>query len=115
MSRKGDYKIPFGRDGHPQSYPEGWYEGEWPNGKRVGPEWRDNTPFWATLTYTGWSRGRSSAVLCFKDAIDIEYTMFLSSFDKVAKLMQGGKITGRWAFVKKGMNYGVELLDGVTA
>lgn len=109
VAKKGDYKIPFGKDGRPQSYPSPWYEGEYPNHKAVGPEWRDNTPFDATMTFDGYGRGRSSAVICFKDETGIEYSMFLSDFSDCAKLMEKGVITGRWAFTKKGMNYGLQL------
>ena len=111
MSKRGDYPIPFDKNGNPQGYPQQWYEGEYPNAKRAGPIWRDNIPFKATLEFTGYGRGRSSAVLKFKDGNGIEYEMFLSSFDECARLMCYGKIEGTWWFVKKGQNYGVALKE----
>lgn len=111
MSKKGDYQIPFDINGNPQHYPESWWDGAYPNRVSVGPDWRENKPFVDTLTYSGYGRGRSSAVLCFTGNNGTEYTMFLKDFDACALFMRGGQITGTWWFTKRGMNYGVQLKE----
>lgn len=98
---KGDYKIPFDAEGNMLSYAP--WGGD--------PEWRDNKPFEATMEFLGYSRGRSSALMWFRDASNFKYPVFLSDFDKVARLMVHGTITARWVGTKRGTNYGLQLAE----
>ena len=109
---KGDYKIPWDKAGQPMSYEHGQFEIDGNGGyNRFGPEWRDNKPFNASLCYDGYGRGRSSAVIYFKDMKGTRYSVFMSDFDKIAPLMVGGVIEGTFEFVKKGSNYGLQLME----
>jgi len=102
MSKKlGDYQIPFDSKGNQQTYPEAWR----------GVEWKDNIPFQDELTYIGYGRGRSSATLHFKRSTGEEVVFFMSAFDELVPHMVNGKLSGRFAFVKKGANYGCVLLE----
>lgn len=84
MAKKvGDYKIPFDRDGNQQHYPEYWWIGQYPNNERAGPEWRDNVPFQDTITYKGFSRGRSAAYFRFEKSDGKEVTVFLKELDEM--------------------------------
>lgn len=107
MAKSGNYQIPFDKDGNPQTYPETWWVGEYPNHKATGPEWRDNVDFYKVMTYDGFGRGRSSALLYFKDDAGIRYPMFMKDFDECAKHLVEGKVAGLWRFVKRGQNYGL--------
>jgi hypothetical protein len=98
--KKGAYLIPF-LDGVPQHYPESWHK---------NMEWRDNKPFHATFNYTGYGRGRSSATIHFCDDAGVEYEMFMTHFDKIARNMCYGTISGYWDFIKCGQNYGVKYI-----
>lgn len=95
----GQYKIPF-LNGNQMSYP-------------YGPdEWRDNYIFEETLKYEGYSRGRSSVTMSFKDSKGHSYEMFISDFDDVItrKGFFGKSTRGKWTFVKKGQNYGIKAV-----
>ncbi len=97
MAKKvGTYAIPFDKDGNQQHYPDSWR----------GLEWRDNAPFADTLTYEGFSRGRSAAYFNFTRQDGKSVTVFLKEMSEMIPLMVGGKITGTFAFVKRGENYG---------
>lgn len=100
MSRK-NYKIPFDKDGNMLSYP---YNVE---------EWREPYKFSTRLKYNGYSRGRSSAVILFKDWQGRSYSMFMSDFDKMMQDgfdVDGKSVSGIFTFVKKGQNYGLQYL-----
>lgn len=99
---KGNYHIPF-HNGDLLSY----YESYWT--KDV--EWRENTPFEATLTYSYFERGRSAAHLIFTDEHGHRYPMFLQQLDEIMAVggFDGNKIHGEWVGVKRGNNYGVQL------
>jgi hypothetical protein len=97
MAKKvGDYQIPFDKDGNQMHYPESWRQ----------PEWRDNTPFQDTLEYQSFNRGRSAAYFLFKRANGTQVTVFLKEMSEMIPRMVNGKITGTFAFVKRGENYG---------
>lgn len=106
----GDYQIPFDREGNQQHYPEVWYVGVYPNHKADGPHWRENEPFDDKLTYVGYRRGRSAAYFAFRRTNGNTVTMFLKDFEAVVPLMQCGQIDARFRFVKRGQNYGVQLM-----
>lgn len=111
MSKKGDYEIPFDRNGNQQHYPEPWWEDKYPDARRVGPEWRKNDPFDDALTFIGFSRGRSAANLDFKRSDGTMVTVFLKEFCDMVPHMVGGVVRGRFQFTKRGQNYGCLLLE----
>ncbi|WP_316207418.1 hypothetical protein [Bradyrhizobium sp. SZCCHNR3118] len=112
MSKKGQYQIPFDKDGNQQHYAESWWV-DLPNGKyeRAGPEWRDNVPFQSTLTYVGFSRGRSAAYLDFKRANGKLVTVFMKDFEAMVPHMIKGSVSGTFQFTKRGQNYGCQLVE----
>ena len=104
-AKKGLYQIPF-RNGHQLHYPDNY---------PTLPEWRDNFDFTATLTFTGFNRGRSAAYAEFKNYLTgATFTMFLKDLDEVIKTcgIGNGKVEARWTFCKRGANYGLCLAQG---
>lgn len=69
-----------------------------------------NKIFTDTLSYTGFSKGRSSIKFNFKGLEGTEYEMFLKDFSEIAKVQAVDRISGEWAFIKRGSNYGVTLI-----
>lgn len=61
--------------------------------------------FIGELEYSYYTRGRSSALLVFKDAKGLEYQFFLSEVDTFIKKMKNGKIAGCFMPVKRGANF----------
>lgn len=111
MAKKGNYQIPFDKNGNQQHYPESWYVGEWPKHTTEGPDWRDNAPFTDTLMYAGHRRGRSAAYFQFLRSDGTHVTMFLADFEQVVPHMMCGHVSGTFAFVKRGQNYGAYLIQ----
>ena len=109
----GDYQIPFDADGNQQHYPESSWRGDPSLGQRerVGPDWRPNDPFEDTLTYVGFSRGRSAAYFNFKRADGKSVTVFLKEMDEMLPHMVNGKVSGVFRFVKRGENYGCTMMQ----
>lgn len=120
---KGDYQIPFNKDGDQQSYAQSWWE---PSGKMVlqwdgtereghisvGPNWVDNYEFEDTLILVDYGRGRSSVIFEFERKSNGNIvTMFISDFFNCVFKMTNGQIQGRFTFTKKGQNYGCKLCD----
>lgn len=96
-----EYQVPFDKNGEMLSYPENWMVGEW----------KDNYIFSDTLEYDTYSRGRSSALICFKSQSNGKsYSMFMTDFDDVAKLMVNGVLKGTFTFQKRGQNYGIRMV-----
>lgn len=114
MAKKGNYQIPFDQHGNQQHYAESWWvqreDGKY---ERQGPEWRDNVPFEATLTYAGFSRGRSAAYLDFTDQNGKSVVVFMKDFDAIAPHLIKGAVTGTFMFTKRGQNYGCQLVEAV--
>lgn len=75
--------------------------------------WEDNAPFRATFNFKRFERGRSAAhaIYAKADAPDWEAVMFLSDLEDV---LQRGlslkKLQGRFVYVKRGSNYGIQML-----
>ncbi|MCC2249015.1 hypothetical protein JUJ52_03460 [Virgibacillus sp. AGTR] len=71
----------------------------------------ENRVFNETLTYTGYGRGRSSAVFYFKDSTGATYQMFMTDMDALlsSKDLIDGKVTGTWKYCKRGKNFGIKL------
>jgi len=79
-------------------------------------EWRPNDPFEATLELVHSSRGRSSAVYIYRDiATNIRYPLFLSSVEFMLRhaTIKAGQVTGVWQVVKRGQNYGLDMLEAL--
>ena len=95
---KGEYQIPFDKDGNQLHYPE-W-----------NCEWHANTTFTAIMTYDGYSRGRSAAYAHLRDEYGKRYTAFMCELDKLIPVLDYGSTAGVWTFEKRGQNYGVKLV-----
>jgi hypothetical protein len=70
----------------------------------------NNIVFNSTLKLIGQRRGRSAANFIWEDTNGNTFTMFMSSLIELIKhkgIKKGGKVTGNWTFVKRGMNYGI--------
>lgn len=80
---------------------------------------RDQARFVGELTYTSYSRGRSSALLVFTDGTSVspkgwggttgsprprEYSFFMSTADEIIPLMVRGKLKGVFVPSKRGAN-----------
>lgn len=74
-------------------------------------EWVENRVFPDTLTFTGYGRGRSSAVMYFEGSDGAEYNMFLTDTETLLKTKDiiNGKVTANWTYCKRGANYGIRL------
>jgi len=98
----GDFKIPFDADGNQLHY-EGY-------GK---VDWRPNDPFQDTLTFEGFSRGRSAAYLRFKRSDGADVVVFLKDFAEMVPHMVHGKVTGTFRHIKRGTNFGTTMMAGL--
>ena len=79
--------------------------------------WRANEPFTATLRLDRLERGRSAARFWFVDeTTNTEYPFFGQGLVEMLSRVDltKGVVTGTWIAVKRGANYGIELLE-VTA
>lgn len=94
--------APFDSKGHLLSYAKSYSADpvEWRNADEL---------FTATMTFTGFSRGRSSALAHFKDEDGRTWPMFLSEATKVFKASMDGSIKGKWCVAKQGSNYSLKL------
>jgi len=124
----------------PIVYETKYYEGEWRKGEpyaikgsllsyvlyvpsepcideQKNIEWVENRVFEDTLTYTGYARGRSSAVLCFEGRNGEKYDMFMTDVDDLLKTKDiiDRKVTAKWTYCKRGQNYGIRLVDSEIA
>ncbi len=87
------------------------------NGDMIGYNYhrcvlKPNYIFESSLTYVGYSRGRSSIKAIFQDESGKKYEMFMVDFDLLLKAKGLPKpITGRWFFRKQGSNYGICLIN----
>jgi hypothetical protein len=76
--------------------------------------WKPNEPFRTEMHIVTYERGRSAARMILEDAATgIHYPMFLSDF--VAMTQAGrikyGSVSGQWIAVKKGSNYGIQMVS----
>ena len=81
------------------------------NGSRI--DWRPNEPFHAILRIDRLERGRSAARFWFVDTDSaIEYPFFGQGLVEMLSkaVMQNGLVEGTWIAVKRGANYGIEML-----
>lgn len=100
----GPAKVPYcTRTGKLLSYPG--YE----------PEWRDATPFRATLVFVEFERGRSAAHAIFEDNLTKQrYPMFLADLAAAVKHLYLGQLVGEFGYAKRGQNFGVKFIGPVT-
>lgn len=91
----GTYKIPFDANGNQIDY------------AGYSAEMRDNFVFEDVLTYTSYSRGRSSAQFSFMRTNGTSVVVFMSDMSTFIPKMINGTISGKFTFVKRGQNYGV--------
>ncbi len=75
-------------------------------------EWVPNEPFVATLTIRELERGRSAARFWFTDEEGTWYPFFGQGLvDMLSAVnLEHGTVTATWIAVKRGANYGIELL-----
>jgi hypothetical protein len=116
MKKKGDYQIPFDKDGNQQDYPERQWYCKGDKSYYKYPEWRDNVEFEDTLTLETYGRGRSSVTFTMRRKNGKTVSVFVSDFCDMAKSrafgeFDAGAITGRFTFCKKGANYGCRMVD----
>lgn len=76
-------------------------------------KWIDNHIFKKEMTVDHVTRGRSSAKFILIDEKGIKYEMFLKGFSEMIKktTIKKGKVAGKWCYVKRGANYGIEFVD----
>lgn len=102
MKKKPTWKVPFDEGGNLMD----WTTGE--NDPDVR-EWRENSEWSDTLTFTHASRGRSACHFHWKGKDGASYNMFLTDFESSVYFIEFGKLSGHFTFVKRGANYGVKL------
>jgi len=77
-------------------------------------EWVDNYEFEAKMEFVEIRRGRSAAGFIFRDKDKgKEYYAFMKTMQEIftgASAILNGVVEGRWSFVKRGPNYGLEYL-----
>jgi hypothetical protein len=113
-------KAPYALDGSLQHYPESWFTGEtemiggWPLRKREGPYWLEAKPFTCTLVLDDMRRGQSAAYFMWRELdSEVTYSMFIRNMTDLVKaaVLDHGKVTGTWAVIKRGQNYGIKLVS----
>jgi hypothetical protein len=101
VAKKGDYPIPFTRNGDMLEYAGSWER---------DVVWKENFEFHATLRFLRFEKGRS-AVRCIFGRVERgkvrgELTMFLTDLKTVLPRLVRGEFTGTFTFQKRGQNYG---------
>lgn len=85
-----------------------WYSGYNYDEERDNYEWED------TLSYRGYGRGQSSCVIYFWSVqMQQDVIMFMTDFNDICVKLDHGKIHGKFTFCKRGMNYGVKLVEQI--
>jgi hypothetical protein len=86
---------------------------EWASDHDKKVEWRPNEPFTDTLRLDRLERGRSAARFWFVGTDGTEYPFFGQGLtDMLSRVaLDHGVVTGTWIAVKRGANYGIELLE----
>ncbi|KZM72183.1 hypothetical protein [Nocardia terpenica] len=93
--------YPVAADGNMRAYVSAWDR---------DIEWRENTPFTATLRVFDLTRGRSSIKYLFTDdSTGRQWEMFATDMLELltSRTIDRGQIHGRWQVVKRGANYGL--------
>lgn len=115
-------EAPYAENGSLMHFPEDHYDYSsavrlqtgfgWKTPPRtVGPAWRPNVPFTATLRLAESRRGRSAAYFIWHDEDDREFPMFISDMlllvQSGVSIKPGGMVSTRWMATKRGANYGI--------
>lgn len=80
------------------------YDGGYRMGSGNDYKTKDEARFTGELTYKGYTRGRSSALLMFTDGARA-YPFFMTRADDVIPLLKYGVIKGTFVPVKTGQNF----------
>lgn len=85
----------------------------YPDSSSGNIEYVENRVFTDTLTYTGFGRGRSSAVFYFVGSKGETYQMFMTDMDDLIKYrgITDKQVDAWWTYQKRGQNYGIRLAD----
>lgn len=106
VKKLGNYEIPFDKDGNQMDYPYGYHL----------KEWKPNEIFEDILTYSSYSKGRSSIGFEFVRssgaAFGTTVNVFATDMDIFIPHIVNGQITGKFCFVKRGASYGCTLFEG---
>lgn len=105
-AKTGQYPIPFDPDGNQQAYPS-----DTGYNPRIPPTWVNNFEFTDTLTYEGYSTGRSAISFEMKRTDGTTVNVFISDFSVMIPRFSRGQITGTFTFVKKGGSYGCRYVE----
>ena len=100
------FKIPLDKQGNLLEYAPEWEQNE--------IQWADNKVFTDTLAYDGFSKFGKFSYLIFKSTSNnSKYPMFLTDFGRVMqeRVIENGRVSGYWTFVRRGDNYGVKLAE----
>lgn len=97
---KGD--IPFTKDGKTQLTCVSYWD--------KLAVMRPNAAFKDTITYSGFGRGRSAAHFYFTTSDGTAVTVFMTSLGEMMPHLHAGKVTGTFAYEKRGMNYGLKRI-----
>lgn len=116
-------EAPYGPDGSLQHFPttsadysnavrlETGYGWEVPP-RMIGPDWRPNLPFTATMRLHETRRGRSAAYFVWHDQDGRSFPMFITDMADLVRagtVVAGGVVAGLWMVAKRGTNYGIRL------
>lgn len=97
--------------------------GGWTRGEPILGEWRENKPFYLSLTWSKFVQARAAGRAWFTGDDGISYPMFMSDLDDIlsgkceaASVGHSGLgqllIHAQWIGVKKGSNYGMKVYEG---
>lgn len=103
MAKIYEGEIPFDHHGEFMNYAD-------PRWEHV--TWKPNDPFPDTMRFEGFERGRSAAHAIFiSETTKQRYSMFLTHLSELilshVGILPGGVVRGKWAFAKRGSNYGL--------
>jgi hypothetical protein len=74
--------------------------------------WKDNYTFMDTMTFGNYVKGGSSAAYFIITGSDgRRYNMFLHNLQDAIHHIENGVLSGKFTFCKRGVSYGVKLLD----
>lgn len=106
-------KVPFDGRGNMKTYLRARRRFETEEEYNEDLDWRDNTPFTATMELRGFGRGMSSARFHFIDHEGHTYEMFMKDMEHLFLhgIIEQGVVTGKWRICKRGQNYGLQFVE----